>query len=90
MKNPLAICRKASSFIAGLLIGLSLVVFVFAMMVVDPSDWQALLGFFGASIILALGLTLQVVLTIKPRLRRTISPELGVLPARFVELKLEQ
>jgi len=90
MKNPLAIFRKAGSFIAGLLIGLSLVVFVFAMMVVDPGDWQALLGVFSASIILALGLSLQIVLTIKPRRRRPISPELGALPVRFVELKLGQ
>lgn len=44
MKNPLAIFQEAGSFIAGLLIGLSIVVCGFAMMVVDPRDWQAFWG----------------------------------------------
>ena len=66
MKNSIANVREAGSFIAGLVIGLSILVPVFAMMVVDPSDWQ-MLWVFGAPIILALGLALQVVATAKPR-----------------------
>jgi hypothetical protein len=45
---------------------------------------------FGALIVLALGLKLQAVITIEPRHRRTMAPGLGVLPVRFMELKLEQ
>ena len=75
MKNPLAIFREAGSFIAGLLIGLSIVVFVFAMMVVDPSNRQAMWGAFGAPMILAVGLTLQVVVTALPRRWRTVDAD---------------
>ena len=45
MKNPLARCRKAGSFIAGLFIGLSIMVPVFAMVAANPSDWQTFLVF---------------------------------------------
>lgn len=67
MKTYLARFREAGSFIAGVLIGLSILAPVFAMMVVDSSA----LWVFGALIILALGLALQVVATTKPRHRRT-------------------
>jgi hypothetical protein len=89
MKNPLARFWQAGSFIAGLLIGVSIMIPMFAMMVTNPGDWQ-MVWVFGALIVLALGLKLQAVITIKPRHRRTIAPELGVLPVRFMELKLEQ
>jgi len=66
VKNPLArfleAFRQAGSFVAGLLIGLSIVVAVFAM---SPSDSQAL-WIFGAPIILALGVTLLVAVTTRP------------------------
>ena len=75
MKNPLAIFREASSFIAGLLIGLSIVVFVFALMVVDPSNRQAMWGAFGATMILAVGLTMQVVVSAMPRRRRIVDAD---------------
>jgi hypothetical protein len=89
MKNPLARFWQAGSFIAGLLIGVSIMIPMFAMMVTNPGDWQ-MVWVFGALIVLALGLKLQAVITIKPRHRRTIAPELGALPVRFMELKLEQ
>ena len=89
MKNALARFWQAGSFIAGLLIGVSIMIPMFAMMVTNPGDWQ-MVWVFGALIVLALGLKLQAVITIKPRHRRTIAPELGVLPVRFMELKLEQ
>ena len=89
MKNPLARCRQAGSFIAGLFIGLSIVIPVFAMMVSTPSDWQTFLVF-GAPIILALGITLQVVITAKPRHRRTIDTKLRTFPIRLMELIHEQ
>jgi hypothetical protein len=45
---------------------------VFALTVVSLTDWQILL-LFGAPIILALGITLQVIITGKVRHLRTIS-----------------
>jgi hypothetical protein len=62
MKESLTRLREADSLIAGLLIGLSIMVAVFAMTVVNPSDWQ-MLWIFGAPIILAAGVTLQVAVT---------------------------
>jgi hypothetical protein len=86
VKHSLVRLREAGSVIAGLLIGLSIVVPVFAMTVADSQpSWV-----FGALLILALGLALQVVVTTKPRHRRTIDPELGALPIRFMELRHEQ
>lgn len=49
MTNSLARFREAGSFIAGLLIGLSIVVFVFAKMVADPGAGQ-LSWVFGAPV----------------------------------------
>ena len=88
MKNLLAGFWQAGSFISGLLIGLAIMIPMFAMMLTNPGDWQ-LVWVLGALIILALGLTLQA-LIIKPRHRRTIAPELGILPVGPMELKLEQ
>ena len=85
MKNSLARLREARSFIVGLLTGLSIVVPLFAMMVADPGAWQTL-WVFGAPVIFALGLALQVAVTSKPRHRRTAELELGALPIRFMEL----
>jgi hypothetical protein len=62
MKNTVARFREAGSFIAGLLVGLSIVVPLFAMMIADPGDWQ-IIWCFGAASFLALGLTLQIVIT---------------------------
>jgi hypothetical protein len=76
MKNTLARCWQAGSFIAGLFIGLSIMVPVFAMVVANPSDWQTFLVF-GAPIILALGITLQVIITAKVQHLRTISTAPG-------------
>ena len=89
MNNSLARFREAASFIAGLLIGLSIVVPVFAMMVADPGVWQTL-SFFGAPIILALGLALQIVVTSKPRHQRATAAELEALPIGFMELSHER
>jgi hypothetical protein len=58
------------------LIGVSIVAPVFALMVVNPTDWQMFLVF-GAPIILALGITLQAVITAKPRHQRTINTAPG-------------
>ena len=88
MKSPLARFRQAGSFIAGLLIGVSIMMPMFAMMLTNPDDWQ-MVWVFGTLVVLALGLKLQAVITIKPRHRRTMAPALGVLPVRFMELKLE-
>ena len=88
-KDPLARFRQAGSFIAGLFIGLSIVIPVFATMVANPGDWQTFLVF-GAPMILALGITLEVVITAKPRRRRTIDWKLRASPIRPMELIHEQ
>ncbi len=83
MKKSSATFRDVGSFIAGLLVGLSIGVLVFAMVEADPGEGQAL-WFFVAPIILTLGITLQIVATNKPRPRRAPAPKLGVLPVRFM------
>ena len=62
MKKFLATLRSVSSFIAGILVGLSLWIMVFAIIDAFPDEWQTL-PVFGASIILVLGITLQIVAT---------------------------
>ena len=85
MKKTLARLREAGSFIAGLLIGLSIMVAVFAMIVVNPSDWQ-MWSIFGAPIILAAGVTLQVVVTSKHRREPPTRPEPTASPVGFIQL----
>ena len=62
MKKALGRFRDAGSFIAGILIGLSIVVPVIALTGANTTAWQAFLVL-GAPIVLALGITLQAVLT---------------------------
>jgi hypothetical protein len=76
MKSPLEGFRDTVSFIAGILIGASIMVLVSAGMAVDLTGWQVLL-FLGASVILAVGVTLQVVITAKARHRRAASMARG-------------
>ena len=89
MTKSLANFRDLGSFIAGLLVGLSIVVAVFAMIDSDPGDWQVL-WFFVAPIILALGIALQVLASNKPRSRRTLNAEPGASPTRLVVLSHER
>jgi hypothetical protein len=70
MTNPMARLRQSGSFIAGLLIGLSMAVFTFAATDADPGPGELALLFFGAPVVLVLGLALQVVVTRNPRHRR--------------------
>jgi hypothetical protein len=72
LTNSPANLRDAGSFLAGVLIGVSLMVPVFALIVVNFSHWQAFL-LFGAPILLALGITLQAVITAKARHQRAVS-----------------
>ena len=62
MKKALARFRDAGSFIAGILVGLSIVVAVIALTGVNTSAWQAFLVL-GAPVILVSGITLQALLT---------------------------
>ena len=62
MKKVLGGFRNAGSFIAGILVGLSIVVPVIALTGANTTAWQTFLVF-GAPIILALGITLQAALT---------------------------
>ena len=86
MKKFLATLRNVSSFIAGILVGLSLWIMVFALMDAFPDEWQTL-PVFGASIILVLGITLQIVTTSTDRTpsRRSRDPALPVLPVELME-----
>jgi hypothetical protein len=70
MKNLLARYPNAGSFVAGLLIGLSILIPVFAMMITEPGDWQ-MLGVLGSPISLASGFALQAFVTGRPRHART-------------------
>jgi hypothetical protein len=74
MSNPTRF-RDTGSFIAGLLIGVSFVITVFAMTVVDAGRGQ-MVGVIIAPLVLALGLVLQVVIT-RPSQRRTNGRELA-------------
>jgi hypothetical protein len=82
MKNPLARFPDAGSFVAGLAIGLSILVPVFAITVADPGAWQAL-WILGALTILGLGFSLQAVVTAGPRHPRTRVPEPGAMRIRL-------
>jgi hypothetical protein len=70
--------RDAGSLIAGLLIGMSIVVTVFVMTVPDPSSTQTVLVI-GASIVFGLGLVLQAVVT-RPRQQGTNNVDLTIWP----------
>jgi hypothetical protein len=61
VKKALRRFRDAGSFIAGILVGLSIVVPVIALTGTSTTGWPFLV--LGAPIILALGITLQAVLT---------------------------
>jgi hypothetical protein len=89
MKNPLARFRQAGSFTAGLLIGVSIMIPMFAMLLTNLGDWQ-MAWIVGALIVLALGLKLQSLLTRKPRHPRKIALAVGVLPVGFMEPQLER
>jgi hypothetical protein len=89
MKNPLARFPDAGSFVAGLLIGLSILIPVFAMMVSEPGDWQSL-WVFGAPTVLALGFLLQAVVIARPRHPHTTVPEPGAADVRFMGLSFER
>src|SRR4029453_3764717 len=65
----LTMLRAARSFIAGILIGGCVVVSVFAMMVASPSASQAV-PVIAAAVVLVLGCTLQVVVTMPSQPRR--------------------
>lgn len=71
MKNYLARILDARSFIAGTLIGLSIVVSVFAWMEASTSHWQTLL-LLSSPVILALGIALQALITAKGSARAHI------------------
>ena len=73
-----------SSFIAGLLIGVSIAIPVTAMLMAQPNDWQILWVACGA-IILALGLVLQLLVTPK-KARRPTTPDLTAAQAAFMKL----
>ena len=62
--------------LAGILIGLSIRVPVFAAIVVNLTNWETFL-LFGAPIILGLGITLQTVITAKARHQRASCTALG-------------
>jgi len=80
MKSAFAKCTEAGSFIAGVLIGVSILVPVIVMTVSDHNGWQTL-EVFGALV-----LALQVVVTARPRRPQATEPEVEALGVRFMEL----
>ena len=62
MKTYTAGFREAGSLIAGALIGVSMVIIVFAMMASETSHLQIILVF-GSPAVLALGFVLQMIVT---------------------------
>lgn len=82
MKNPLARFPDAGSFVAGLVIGVSILMPVFAIAVADPGAWQAL-WILGALTTLVLGFSLQAVVTARPRHPRMTVPEPGAMRIRL-------
>lgn len=87
--KTVATFREAGSLVAGLLIGLSIVVPMFALTVADPGD-REITWIVVTLIVLALGLMLQAVLTTRPRQRRTNEPDLAAAPLTFMELSHER
>lgn len=85
MKFLSAFLRGAGSLTAGFLIGLAMVASVFAMTVADAGEWPAV-WMLGATAALALGLALQVVVTLEPRQPRTTAPRPRAVPRRFTVL----
>ena len=77
MKKTLASFRATGSFIAGILLGVSIVVLVIASTGANTTDGQMFLAF-GAPIILALGITLQAAVTAKSRRAHTVTAVLTV------------
>ena len=82
MKNRLARFPDAGSFVAGLVIGLAILLPVFAIAVAEPGAWQAL-WILGAVTTLVLGFSLQAVVTARPRHPRTTVPEPGAMRIRL-------
>jgi hypothetical protein len=66
MTNPSARLRQSGSFIAGLLIGVSIVTTAFAWTDIDSKAWQACLVL-AAPVILVLGLALRRMVVASPR-----------------------
>src|SRR6266853_4927170 len=87
MNSPLVRCRKVGSCVAGLLIGLSIVIAVFAVMEENSSDWLTILLFgslvLGAPIVFGLGQT-SVRLSAQPKThieRGTLLSAKSLLPS---------
>lgn len=72
VKRALIKFREFGSFIAGILVGLSIVVPVIVLTGVTPTDWQTFL-LFQTPMILVLGITLQTLITTKPHHRRNVT-----------------
>jgi hypothetical protein len=65
MTNLLARCPQSGSFVAGLFIGLAIVVAAFGLTEADSSAWRTFLVF-GAPVVLVLGIALQTLVTATP------------------------
>lgn len=89
MNNALAGIRQARSFIAGLLIGLSIVIPVLAMTGASRGDGQ-ILWILTAPVVIGFALALQIVVTRGPRRRRLAEALARILPAGFTALGHEQ
>jgi formate/nitrite transporter FocA (FNT family) len=77
MKKTLAGFRATGSFIAGVLLGVSIVVPVIALTGADPADGRTFLAF-GGPLVLCFGIALQAVVTARSRRAHTVDAALAV------------
>jgi Na+/melibiose symporter-like transporter len=68
MKTSTTGIRQVGSLIAGALIGLSMVIIVFAMTATETDHWQIILTL-GSFVVVVVGFMLQIVMTAAPRPR---------------------
>ena len=85
MKSSLARFRQSGSFIAGSLIGLSVVLATFAVTDADANARQSFLVF-GAPVVLVFGLMLQMLATAKSRRGIAPSAERTAFPSGMVSI----
>jgi hypothetical protein len=84
MAKLVARFRQSGSFVAGIVIGISIIVAMFAVADNRPGRWPTILAF-AAPVILLMGIALQARIVSGPRRRLRAAPE-----ARHVKLVVER
>ena len=74
MRNLVGPLRQSGSFVAGILIGISIVVATFAVADSGPGRWPTILAF-SAPVILLIGMALQACISFRSRRHLRATPE---------------